>query len=380
MISTRRSAIQCLTLMGLGSQVPTVTRAADSAATPEPIHSQAPRLFNHKAQILIPRVFQRSNPPPNAHLFSLTRSQGYALRSFEAGQYLSTQDVSNTFSVFQLSKTEPKWLEPSDVQPAIEGGDSEPDVLLNVQMMAFHIGSNESVDKDTKATLRLTVSKDDASPNKMLEKVFWAMSAAMSLWDQNKQQKAAPKDLATPLSDRAFANRPIEIPGGVGDILFEVVKHKPTPWWDEVVGFFTGGTGQQLLSLAGFPAVTTEVMTFLDNMLDQFTDNDPAPLFSSNQLQLAFSTYARDSITGGYSSIKQGCLTSGYWLLVRGRDHDLIAQHPSIFYPEYGMLIPSDKTPADVMKPDYADPFDAVTYAVLKAGVAKANLSPNFHI
>lgn len=351
--------------------------AAEVAAAIPP-RTNAPRYFNYNAPVITPRYLK--HVPLAAHSFSAADNAKFAYFSTETNSYLTSADISTAFVVFQLSKTEPKWLEPTLVAPSIDGSADKPDVLLSVDMMAFHVGGNEQIDKDTKATLRLKVNKDDASPNDALDKVFWSMTAALNLWDQSKNQVTAAKDLAVPLSSQAFSKRPIEIPGGLGDITFEVVKHKPPHWWDEVMQFFTGGSGKQLLALAGFPAVTASVMGLLDNLLNQFVGDEGEVLFSSNALQIAFSEYARDAVTGGYTTAKQGCLGPGYWLLVRGRDYELIRSAPSVFNLEYGMLIPADKDPTDVMKPDYVDPFAGVTYAVMKAGVAKTTLAPNFEI
>lgn len=351
---------------------------ANQSGPPIVSRTSVPRYFNYNGPIITPHLLM--NPPASAHKFSTESSGHLVYFSSNTNSYLTSADISTTFVVFQLSRTEPKWLEPTAVTPSIAGSTDKPDVLLSVDMMTFHIGEDEQIDQNTKATLRLKVNKDDQSPNSVLDKVFWSMTAALNLWDQSKNSATSPKDLAVPLSSQAFSKRPIEVPGGLGDITFEVVKNKPASWWDEVLQYFTSDSGKQLLSLAGFPAVSASVMGLLDNLLNQFVGDDTEVLFSSNGLPIAFSQYAQNAVTGGYTTAKQGCLNPGYWLLVRGKDYELIRSTPSIFYLEYGMLIPADKNPTDAMKPGYVDPFRNVTYAVMKAGVEETVLAPNFQL
>src|SRR5579864_2396956 len=76
---------------------------------------------------------------------------------------LNTAELRDQFFAFQLSTQPdgPTLLEATQVEPAIEGGEENPDVLANVEMVSFHLASNEKIDPNTKATLRINIGKDE---------------------------------------------------------------------------------------------------------------------------------------------------------------------------------------------------------------------------
>jgi hypothetical protein len=143
---------------------------------------------------------------------------------------LKATELQDQFFVFQLSTQAegPTLLESTQVEPAIEGGEDNPDVLANVEMVSFHLGTNERIDDKTKATLRINIGKDENSTDKKFETVFWSIAAGLNLYDQVKKGPSSSKDMKSDFQ-QALGRRPIEIAGGLGKVTFEVVKHKEPP-------------------------------------------------------------------------------------------------------------------------------------------------------
>jgi hypothetical protein len=86
-------------------------------------------------------------------------------------------------------------LESTRVNPSVEGGEDNPDVPAHVEMVSFHLGAGESVDQNTKATLRMNISKDENSTDKRFDAVFWSIAAGLDLYDQAKKGPSSSKDM-----------------------------------------------------------------------------------------------------------------------------------------------------------------------------------------
>jgi hypothetical protein len=291
---------------------------------------------------------------------------------------VSSDEMAKQFIVFQFSAKEegPSMLESSQVEPSIEGSDDEPDVLMAMEMLSFNLGANEDIEKDTKATIRINIGKDETSRDKYFDTAFWSIAAGLDLFNGNN--KTPGKDLKSDFK-KAFGNRPVEIPGGLSMLTFEVVKHKEPAWWQRVFKFLQSDTGKSLVSTIGFPAVTAQAISMLDELLNKLTDSKPEMLFKSRPLRLALTHQAKTDFTQGMPRIKIGCLNPGFCVLARGRDFETIVNSDSIYYPTYGKLIPAKVNQAQLMSGKYDDPLQNVTYAIFKVGMKKTKLDPTFN-
>lgn len=289
-------------------------------------------------------------------------------------------DLSDQFVVFSLSqKAEGEsLLEASAVEPGIVGSAESPDVLVALEMLSFQLGAKESVAPNTRATMRINFGKDESSTDKRFDTVFWSIAAGLSLYDQAKGGRADGKELKGDFQ-KAFGHRPIEIPGGLGRLSFEVVKHTEPPWWKSLFGFLGSDTGKRLVSVLGFPAITSQAIDLIDELLDKLTRSSPEVLFRSIPMRLALSQYARDAFTGGSQRVKLGALRQGFCVMARGRDFDILNDSKLIYYPTYGKLVPESVSPAQLATGQYDDPVREVTYAVFRVGTKETRLDPTFN-
>jgi len=292
---------------------------------------------------------------------------------------LKSTDLQDQFFVFQLSNKAdgPTILESTQVDPVIDGGDASPDVLASVEMVSFHLGANEKVDQNTKATLRMNIGKDENSTDKKFDTVFWSIAAGLNLYNQAKKAPTSSKDMKSDFQE-ALGHRPIEIAGGLGKVTFEVVKHKEPPWWKKIFSFAESGTGSTLISTLGFPALTSQAIRVVDELLDRLTDSGPEILFKGFPMKLAFSKYASNEFAGGNPRVRVGCINRGFTVFVRGRDFATVANSNSLYYPAYGRLVPANVNQSDLLSGHYDDPLKAVTYAVFRIGTKATKLDPSF--
>jgi hypothetical protein len=317
---------------------------------------------------------------PNTATMQLPGDEGGAA-SFASDDAVSlkTADLQDQFFIFQLSNQTngPTILESTQVDPSIEGGEDNPDVLANVEMVSFHLGANEQIDPNTKATLRMNVGKDENSTDKKFDTVFWSIAAGLNLYDQAKKAPSSSKDMKSDFQ-QALGHRPIEIAGGLGKITFDVVKHKEPPWWKKIFSFAESGTGSALISTLGFPALTSQAIRVVDELLDRLGDSGPQILFKGFPMKLAFSKYARNEFAGGNPRVKLGCINRGFAVFVRGRDFGTVASCDALYYPSYGKLVPTNISQNDLLSGRYDDPLKAVTYAVFRVGTKSTKLDPSF--
>jgi hypothetical protein len=289
-------------------------------------------------------------------------------------------DLADQFLVFQLNGQleGPAILESTAVEPKIEGGPDQPDVLVALEMLSFQFAHSEGIDKDAKATLRLNLGKDESSTDRRFDAVFWSIAAGLSLYDEARQGRADGKDLKADFH-KAFGNRPVEIPGGLGRLWFTVVRHKEATWWQRTFRFLQSDTGKKLVSVLGFPAVTQQAIGLLDQLLEKLEGADPKPLFKSLPMRLALSKYARTEFVGGSQRIRMGCLTSGFAILARGRDFATLNKSNVVYNPTYGKLVPADVSEQMLLEGDYDDPLKDVTYVVMRVGMKGTKLDPTFN-
>lgn len=289
-------------------------------------------------------------------------------------------ELADQFLVFQLNNEleSPTILECSKVEPKITGSADEPDVLVALEMLSFHIGSNEGIQEDTRATMRINFGKDQSSTDKHLDTLFWSIAAGLQLYDSYKNKRSESKDLRGDFP-KAFGNRPIEIPGGLGELSFQVIKHKEPSWWRKMLGFAQSETSRQLVSVLGFPAITTHAIGVIDELLGRLEDSEPEVLFRSMPMRLALSQWARDEFSGGNPRVRIGSLRQGFCVLTRGRDYDAIAQSNALYYPTYGRLVPAEVSESTLMSGTDADPLKHLTYAVLRVAMKSTKLDPTFN-
>lgn len=319
-------------------------------------------------------IFSENINQPVSHA-DVLRKLDMAAKGLES----TGDDFANQFLVFQLNNSETggTLLETSEVAPKMEGGDNEPDVQISMEMIAFHVGKNEGIPEDTRATMRLVIGKDENSRDKYFDTAFWTIAAGLRLYDQANGKTTESKDLKADFT-KAFGKRPIEIPGGLARMTFEVVKHKEPAWWQRVFGFLQSGTGQALTSVIGFPAITQTAIGMVDELLNKLSEDVTGVLFKSRPLTLALNKMAKDDFSGGNPRIKVGCLNPGFCIIARGRDYSLLHNADAYFYSAYGKLVPSSVSTENLVTGNYDDPFENCTYAVFKIGMRGAKLNPDF--
>jgi hypothetical protein len=296
------------------------------------------------------------------------------------GTPLSRDDLSDQFLVYQINRedTGPAILDATEVNARLTGSEDPPDVLARLNLISFHVGTADKIDPGTRATMRITFGKAPASrASQALDTAFWAVAAGMKLFAEGKA--AQDKQLASDLN-RAFANRPVEIAGGLGLLSFEVVKHEEPKWWQKLFTFLGSGTGKALTSALGFPGVTQPALALVDELLGRLSEEKHEVLFQSAPMRLALSQRAHDEFTGGSKRIKLGSLDDGHCLLARGRDRAALLEANPIFLPTLGVLAPAamDSTHA-VAVTSKANPLHALTYAVFRIQTKSAQLDPNFN-
>lgn len=317
---------------------------------------------------------------PKAAILSLSRKVGGIAVAADSKTPVEPAALQDQFVVFQMNpKAEgPTIFESSQVDPLIEGSPEEPDVLVSLEMLSFNLGANEPVDKAASATMRINFGKDENSRDKAFDTLFWSIAAGLKLHDQAKNKRAESKEFKGDFR-RACGNRPIEIPGGLGKLCFEVVKHQEPAWWQKIFNFVGGDAGKSLISVLGFPAVTYQAIGMLDELLNRLMDSKPEVLFKSLPMRLALSKQARTDFSGGNPRIKAGCLNPGFCILARGRDFQAIANSNANYYPAYGKLAPGNVTETDLVSGRYDDPLQDVTYSVFRVGMKKTKLDPTFN-
>ncbi len=289
-------------------------------------------------------------------------------------------DLANQFVVFQVSSQlgGPTILEASQVDPKVKGSAEEPDVLSVLEMLSFHVTAAEEMESNTCATLRVNFGKDESSSNKTIDTVFWAVASGLRLYDQWSGKPSQTEDLKADFH-KAFGNRPIEIPGGLGKLSFEVVKHEEPPWWRKLLGLGTSGAAKQLVSVLGFPAITLQAIGIIDELLERLSDSKSEVLFRSVPMRLALSGWARDQFTGGNPRIRMGVLNPGFCVLARGRDYGAIANADALYYPQFAKLAPANVAADDLLAGRYDDPFRDITYAIFRVGMRATKIDPTFN-
>lgn len=289
-------------------------------------------------------------------------------RSLEAN--LESADASQ-FILLQLSGGDQRVLNTSQVAPTLPGTSEKPDINMLLDFEGFKIGSNEDVDKNTKATLQLQVGQEEKIG--ALEKLFYCINGGLDLYNEITSKKADAKDFKKS-TDQALGNKPISLPGGVGQISLKVVKHEEPTWWQKVFSFAKSDSAKELLSLIGFPGITETAVNCVSGMLDSLFDKKPEILFQSQPVKLGFTQLAKQELGGGLDTNLVSCLNPGFWIMARKSDYDIIVNSKPIYFGGYGILAPDGMSEIDALKDSGNNPFSKITYAIIRARIKEVDL------
>lgn len=270
------------------------------------------------------------------------------------------------FWLYEFPGGDTPIIDPHKREPLLAGSDDKPDVRLSIELEAFNFGEAHKEDRDPKAraSLRLDVGKDKGSTSN-LDLLLWSTSSAIDLAQQIREKKK-PKDLAFRGND-VFKRRPIEIPGGLGAINLEVIKHKEPSWWAKVFKGATGSAAQDLIRTLGFPGITSDVLQFVNNAFGAFEDNNAEIIFQSRPLTVAVTQRAKSDFTDDNPAYKVASLNRSRYLIVRRQDIDAISAAKAVYVGGYGMLAPKEDYDRHGDVYDYADnPLNKLTYGVLR--------------
>lgn len=285
-----------------------------------------------------------------------------ALRATESSKAIN----QDQFLLFKLGDQTKPILDLADIDPGIEGKEDEPDIVTNIALVAFHFDEGEAIAEDTKATLRLDLGKDPQSDS-LLDTLYWSIASGLDLWRHLKESnKTEPKKLSTDLAT-TFRRRPVEIPGGLGQLRVELVAHPPLPWWRKLISFSASDETKTLISTIGFPGITVEAVRLVDELLSRFDESAAKPIFSSRPMTLAFSKRARDEFRLGAAGVSVACIDSGFYVMVRAKDVGALIAEPPLFLTGTGLLVPEKAWQAQ--KPNFnwaKNPYNGLTYAILR--------------
>jgi hypothetical protein len=101
----------------------------------------------------------------------------------------SKADLDDQFLIFQFGKkkTDAAVIESSHVVPDLQGSEERPDVNAALELLSFHVGLEEKVDQDTRATMRIDFGN---SPTAQMTEVFtWAVAAGIDLYEKSKKKE-----------------------------------------------------------------------------------------------------------------------------------------------------------------------------------------------
>ncbi len=314
----------------------------------------------------------------NPQIATLENAESKDILSFatDDGVTLAESDLNDQFIVFQFNTSPegPTILDMSEVTPTKPGSTDKPDALARIQLVSFSVGTDEGIEKDTRATLRLDFGKD-SNADSQLDTVFWSIAAGLNLYNEAKKKPSEAKDLKTDFNE-VFSRRPIEIPGSLGRLSFEVVKHQEPKWWQKIFTFLQSGTGKALTSAVGFPAITQHAISFIDELLNRLDKSNPEILFKSRPMTLALTRHAQDSFNAGVPSVSVGVLNPGFCLLARGRNYKALVENKPVYMGAYGLLKPKEMKLEEFLQSPANNPFNKMTYAVMKVGTAESKLNP----
>ena len=279
---------------------------------------------------------------------------------------------ANQFILLQLTDDDKRITSTSAIKPVLQGASDKPDVNMQLDFESFKIGMNEDIDRNTKATLQLQIGQEKKMD--ALDKLFYCINGGLDLYNEIKGKKTDAKDFKKS-TDAAMGNKPISMPGGVGQITLKVVKHEEPKWWQKVFSFAKSDSAKDLFSLIGFPGITETALNCVSGMLDSLFDKKPEVLFQSQAIKVGFTQSAKDELSGGLSTNYVSCLNPGFWIMARKSDYDTIINAKPIYYGGYGVLAPDGMSEIDALKDSANNPFSQITYAVIRAKMKEVDLN-----
>ena len=285
-------------------------------------------------------------------------------------------DIANQFLLFHLT---PAGLqEPSEVPPVTEGSEDAPDMLVAASLEAFQMDHSDLRPGDS-ATLRFTMGKDPSSTDRNFDNAFWCIAAGLRLFDDVESEPASAPDLRTDFK-KAFGNRPIEIPGSLAVMSFEIVRHEPEAWWQRIFKFLESGTGKALTSALGFPAITQTAIQVIDELVSRFQDN-AGSLLKSRPTTFALSQRAMSAYTHSNPQIRMASLNPGWSLIARGADYARLTRDgPRIrFYSQLGVIAPEGLSLPELIAAPESNPYNDMTYGLLRIDMKPTQLDPKFN-
>jgi hypothetical protein len=277
----------------------------------------------------------------------------------------------NQFILLQLAGGEKRIVPTSQVDPALQGGAGKPDINMSLDFESFKIGMNESIDKDTKATLQLKIGQEEKAGS--LDKLFYCINGGLDLYNEIKGNRSEAKDFKKSTAG-ALGNKPISMPGGIGQISLQVLKHEEPKWWQQIFAFAKTDAAKELFSLIGFPGVTETAVNCISGMLDTLLGKGSEVLFQSQPIKVGFSKSAKDELSGGLDTNYVSCLNPGFWVMARKSDYDTIVNAKPIYYGGYGLLAPDGMTEIEAIKDSSSNPFSKLTYAVIRAKMVELDM------
>jgi hypothetical protein len=313
----------------------------------------------------------------------LTKDAGLKELALQTGPGIVPHDFTKTvgpsandkqFYLYQLGGDKAPLIDPHNAEPTLEGSDKEPDTLVSVELESFNFSRSLNVDSDTRATLRLDIGKDDQARSN-LDLLLWSVSSAIDLAQQFKKGKTAkPADLNFKAAN-VFKSGPAQIPGSLGKLTIEVVKHNKPSIWDEIWGAVTGKAGQTLITTLGFPAITLQALDFLNGVFSQFAENSAEPLFQSQPITLAFTKRAKTDFAGDTPNMLVAAMNPGRYVFARQADAVTLGKASPLYLGGVGALVPK----ADYQKnPNGYDlstnPLNDITYGILHVRSKTAQL------
>jgi len=259
----------------------------------------------------------------------------------------------------------------SDLEPAFEGGDDAPDVLMEVSLIHFNISNQEDINRRTRATMRLTVEQGIPLDNNT-KPLIWIASAGLKIYDIIKNGKSVAEDGKLADFNNAFGNRPIEIPKGQAKLSFDVIKHREPKWWQKVFQFIQQPTGVALTAALGFPGVTQGVVGVVDRLFSDILKSKSTILFESDKIDL---TLTKSALGEGSDFEDFAVMTPGYFLICKGSDLGFFMNTPARYNRAINNLLPVNEKPAEFLAGSKKNPFDAKTFAIFKVGMQETKLA-----
>jgi hypothetical protein len=286
---------------------------------------------------------------------------------------VSTPGDDNQFNLltFGTDAKSPSLVDPQKTSPTLEGNEKEPDVRARIELVSLHL--EDGLGKQyPRATMRFDIGKDERSSSR-LKPLFWCIAAGLDLAGGLTQgiTDGSGKKYRTDFDETL--GRPVEIPGGLAQLRFELAAHQDPPWWQEIFKFFTTRAGQTLVSALGFPGIVKEAIDIVDAAFDKLGGNSQL-VFKSAPMSLAMSAHAVTEFQMGNPFIQAGVLNKGYAVLVQRKHLRRFTEASPRYLAFHDMLVPAAVSDTDFLK-DPVDQFRDTTYAIVRVKTETMTIS-----